>query len=80
MIDKQLDEQRLRIARLVAERDGLPQVALPRELGARGEDAEVTSLLASESSLFKARSNAMQSQRELLVQSLIAQLMRNCRH
>lgn len=73
MIDKQLDELRLRIARLVAERDGLPQVALPRELVPRGDDEEVKSLLASERSLFKARSNALQSQRELL-QSRIAQL------
>ncbi len=73
MIDKQLDELRLRIARLAAERDGLPQVALPRELVPRGDDEEVKSLLASERSLFKARSNALQSQRELL-QSRIAQL------
>ncbi len=73
MVDKQLDEQRLRIARLVAERDGLPQVAVPRELVPRRDDEEVKSLLASERSLFKARSNALQSQRELL-QSRIAQL------
>jgi HlyD family secretion protein len=73
MIDKQLNEQRLRIARLTAERDGLPQVDLPRELGPRAADEEVTSLLASERSLFKARGNALQSQRELL-QSRIAQL------
>jgi HlyD family secretion protein len=73
MVSKQLDEQRLRIARLVAERDGLPQVALSRELVPRGDDEEVISLLASERSLFKARGNALQSQRELL-QSRIAQL------
>ena len=73
MIDKQLDELRLRIARLVAERDGLAQVDLPHELASRADDDEVKSLLASERSLFKARSNALQSQRELL-QSRIAQL------
>ena len=73
MVSKQLDEMRVRIARLVAERDGLPQVALPQELAPRGDDEEVKSLLASERSLFKARGNALQSQRELL-QSRIAQL------
>ncbi len=73
MIDKQLNELRLRIARLIAERDGLPQVDLPRELASRADDDEVKSLLASERSLFKARGNALQSQRELL-QSRIAQL------
>jgi membrane fusion protein, type I secretion system len=73
MIDKQLDELRLRIARLTAERDGLPQVDLPRELASRADDDDVKSLLASERSLFKARGNALQSQRELL-QSRIAQL------
>ena len=73
MVSKQLDELRVRIARLVAERDGLPQVALPQELAPRGDDQEVKSLLASERSLFKARGNALQSQRELL-QSRIAQL------
>ncbi len=73
MIDKQLNELRLRIARLVAERDGLAQVDLPRELASRSDDEEVKSLLASERSLFKARGNALQSQRELL-QSRIAQL------
>jgi membrane fusion protein, type I secretion system len=73
MIDKQLNELRLRIARLVAERDGLPQVDLPRELAPMADDDEVKSLLTSERSLFKARGNALQSQRELL-QSRIAQL------
>lgn len=73
MVSKQLDELRLRIARLTAERDGQSQVALPRELVPRGDEEEIKSLLASERSLFKARSNALQSQRELL-QSRIAQL------
>ncbi len=73
MVSKQLDEMRVRIARLVAERDGLTQVALPQELAPRGDDEGVKSLLASERSLFKARGNALQSQRELL-QSRIAQL------
>jgi len=73
MVSKQLDEMRLRIARLVTERDGLQQVALPRELVPRGEEDDVKSLLASERALFKARSSALQSQRELL-QSRIAQL------
>jgi HlyD family secretion protein len=73
MVNKQLDETRARIARLVAERDGLSQIEIPAALKARAADETVKSLLASEESLFKARSGARQSQKDLL-QSKIAQL------
>jgi membrane fusion protein, type I secretion system len=73
MVSKQLDEVRARIARLVAERDGRDRIDVPAALAARSADGTVKSLLASEDSLFKARSNARQSQKQLL-QSRIAQL------
>ena len=73
MISKQLDERRARIARLVAERDGLDRPRIPSELKARSTEDAVRSLLASEDSLFKARLNARTSQRDLL-QGRVAQL------
>jgi HlyD family secretion protein len=73
MVSKQLDEVRARIARLVAERDGAAQLQVPPELAGRSDDATVKALLASEQSLFKARSNARRSQTDLL-QSRVSQL------
>lgn len=73
MVSKQLDEVRARMTRLVAERDGAAQLEVPPELAARSDDATVKALLASEQSLFKARSNARRSQTDLL-QSRVAQL------
>jgi HlyD family secretion protein len=73
VVTKQLDEVRARMARLIAERDGLAQIEFPAELPARSGEGNVKSLLASEESLFKARSSARKSQKELL-QSQIAQL------
>jgi HlyD family secretion protein len=73
MVSKQLDEVRARIARLVAERDGVAQVEMPAELAARSGEGTVKALLASEESLFKARSNARRSQIDLL-QSRVSQL------
>jgi HlyD family secretion protein len=66
VIAKQLDETRVRIARLVAERDGLDDVKLPRELAARGGDKDLQLLFASEKSLFRARGSARASQKQLL--------------
>jgi HlyD family secretion protein len=66
VIAKQLDETRVRIARLVAERDGLDDVKLPRELAARSGDKDWQLLFASEKSLFKARGSARASQKQLL--------------
>jgi HlyD family secretion protein len=73
MVSKQLDELRARIARLIAERDGLPRPQIPAEMSARLAESNVASLLASELSLFKARANAKESQKDLL-QSRISQL------
>jgi HlyD family secretion protein len=73
MVSKQLDETRAKIARLSAERDGLARFETPAELAARASEDTVRSLLASEASLFNARSSARESQKDLL-QSRIAQL------
>jgi HlyD family secretion protein len=66
VIMKQLDETRVRIARLIAERDGMDAPKLPRELATRIGDKDIEQLFASENSLFKARASARQSQKELL--------------
>ena len=73
VIAKQLDETRVRIARLIAERDGLDDVKWPRELAARGGDKDLQLLFTSEKSLFKARRSARASQKPLL-RSRIEQL------
>ena len=73
VLAKQLDETRVRIARLVAERDGLDDLKLPRELAARGADKDLQLLFTSEKSLFKARGSARASQKQLL-RSRIEQL------
>lgn len=73
VVSKQLDEARARMARLVAERDGLPRPVVPAELSTRMDEANVKTLLASEASLFRARATARDSQRDLL-QSRVSQL------
>jgi HlyD family secretion protein len=66
VIAKQLDETHMRIARLVAERDGLDDVKWPRELAAHSGDKDIQLLFTSEKSLFKARASARASQKQLL--------------
>ncbi|SHL53241.1 HlyD family secretion protein [Bradyrhizobium lablabi] len=73
VVSKQLDEARARVARLTAERDGLPRPAVPAELSGRLDDSNVKTLLASEASLFRARATARDSQKDLL-QSRVSQL------
>jgi HlyD family secretion protein len=73
VVSKQLDESRARIARLIAERDGLPQPEVPAELAARLNESAVNDLLVSEETQFKARASARYSQKDLL-QSRVAQL------
>jgi HlyD family secretion protein len=73
IVSKQLDEVRARIARLTAERDGLSQPEFPPALMARAGEESIRSLLASETSLFKARSEGRKSQKDVL-QSKIGQL------
>ena len=73
MVSKQLDEARARIARLIAERDGLPRPEIPAEMAGRLDEIAIKNLLVSEETQFKARANARYSQKDLL-QSRIAQL------
>jgi HlyD family secretion protein len=70
---KQLNEQRGKIARLSAERDGMEQPDYPSEMTSRANDDNVRAVIASENSLFKARLNARQSQKDLL-QGRVSQL------
>jgi len=73
VVSKQLDEVRAKGARLVAERDGLPKPAIPTEMSSRLDDPNVKTVLASEASLFRARTTARESQKELL-KSKVSQL------
>jgi len=73
MITNQFDEVVVRIARLVAERDGLDEPRMPPVLAGQSGDQGIGARFASEKLLFKARATARQSQKELL-QSRIAQL------
>jgi HlyD family secretion protein len=72
VVTKQLEEIRARMARLEAERDGLAQIDFSAERSTSSNNSEITRLLASEQSLFKARAAARQSQKDLL-QSQAAQ-------
>lgn len=73
VVSKQLDDVRAKAARLVAERDGLPKPVVPPEMATRLEDPAVKTVLASEASLFRARTTARESQKELL-KSKVSQL------
>jgi HlyD family secretion protein len=73
VVSKQLDEVRAKSARLAAERDGLPRPAIPPEMSGRLDDPNVKTVLASEASLFRARTTARESQKELL-SSKVSQL------
>ncbi len=64
-VSKQLDEVRAKIARLTAERDGLEQLEFPSQLTSRMSEDNVRAVVASETSLFKARQNTRQSQKDL---------------
>jgi HlyD family secretion protein len=73
VLAKQLDQSRVRIARLVAERDGAEEPQLPHQLAGQTDNKDIEQLFASETSLFKARGSARQNQKELL-RGRIAQL------
>lgn len=72
-VEKQLDQARARIARLIAERDQLAQPNWPPELLTRAALAHVTDLIASEQAQFEARGSAYAKQIEILKQR-VAQL------
>lgn len=66
VLAQQLDQIRVRLARLVAERDGMDQPHMPHELAKRSGDDAVSRLWASEISLFNSRAAARRSAKELL--------------
>ena len=70
---QQLDQVRVRLARLIAERDGLDEPRMPHEMASRSGDDDLSRLWASEMSLFKSRKAARHSAKQLL-QSRTAQL------
>lgn len=65
VVTQQLNEARVRIIRLVAERDGADNLTLPPELAGDGNE-NFRRLLKSEQALFKARAIARQGQKDLL--------------
>ena len=65
LVADQLDQTRARLARLISERDGLKEVRAPEQLARRMGDASVAHLMASEISLFNARSSVRSGQKDL---------------
>jgi HlyD family secretion protein len=66
VLAQQLDQMRARLARLIAEREGLEEPQMPRELDGRSGDQDLSRLWASEISLFNSRSAARRSAKDLL--------------
>jgi len=66
MLAKQLEQVQMRIARLIAERDGAADITLPHHLTDREMQEDISDLMISERGQFTARSVTRNSQRELL--------------
>jgi membrane fusion protein, type I secretion system len=66
MLAKQLEQVQMRIARLIAERDGAADITLPHHLADREMQEDISDLMISERGQFTARSVTRNSQRELL--------------
>jgi HlyD family secretion protein len=66
MLAKQLEQVQMRIARLIAERDGAGDITLPPHLADREMQEDINELMISERGQFTARSVTRNSQRELL--------------
>lgn len=73
VLSDQLDETRVRIARLTAERDGSDEPKMPGNSADQAAGQDLGPLVASETSLFKARLGTRENQKQLL-HSNIAQL------
>ena len=73
VLSQQLDQIRVRVARLITERDGLDQPEMPHEMANRSGDGDVSRLWASEISLFNSRAATRRNAKELL-QSHVGQL------
>jgi HlyD family type I secretion membrane fusion protein len=66
LLRTQLDGERAKAARLEAERAYAAQPAFPKDIAARKEDAKVVEILSRETTLFRARRDALESQVALL--------------
>jgi len=73
VLTQQLDQMRVKLARLMAERDGMDQPQMPHEMASRSGDNDVSRLWASEISLFNSRAATRRNAKELL-QSRVGQL------
>ena len=70
LIAVQLDQVRVRIARLIAERDGTTIVHFPEQIADRQQESDIAHLVASETALFDARAKARQGQKDLYASNI----------
>ncbi len=70
LIADQLDQVRVRIARLIAERDGTTIIHFPDQLVGRQRKTDIVHLVSSESALFNARAKARQGQKDLYASNI----------
>ena len=68
VLTQQLDQTRVRLARMMAERDGFDQPQMPHEMASRSGDSDIGLLWASEISLFNSRTAARRNAKDLLQQ------------
>jgi membrane fusion protein, type I secretion system len=66
ILAQQLNQVRVRLARLIAERDGLDQPQMPHEMVERPDDQDLIRLWMAETSLFNSRAAARRTAKELL--------------
>jgi HlyD family secretion protein len=66
VLSQQLDQVRVRVARLITERDGLDQPQMPHEMASRSSDGDVNRLWTSEISLFSSRAATRRNAKEVL--------------
>jgi len=70
LIAGQLDQVRVRIARLIAERDATTIIHFPDQLAAWERDSDIVHLVASETALFGARAKARQGEKDLYASNI----------
>ena len=73
VLTQQLDQTRVRVARMMAERDGFDQPQMPHDMASRSGDSDIGLLWASEISLFNSRTASRRNAKDLL-RSRIGQL------
>lgn len=70
LIADQLDQVRVRIARLIAERDGTTVIHFPEQIADGSQQADIAHLVASETALFDARAKAREGQKGLYASNI----------